>query len=154
MSDAGSSSAESKNEEDDYSEDDISSGASGMAQLAMPKGSYRLPNHPASAFAPTSATTAQEDGEVQRLLLLAKHPNATPDEIAKAVASSQASQARRREKQLEQQRSTATFSPAFPVDTDTGEAWEEQQKRLRWQQHRQKTWMEDQVRKQQEQMVY
>jgi hypothetical protein len=90
---------------------------------------------------PTKMTGIKDE---DRLLMLAKHPNATEEQVIQTlVRQQQAKEARQQQKEQQQlqkaqdqplprQQHQVTFSPAFPVDADTGEAWDRQPKAQRW----------------------
>lgn len=89
----------------------------------------------------TASTVKREE---DRLLMLAKHPNATDDQVRQALYEKELSKVARDSRRQEMERMKVVeegaenkiapnqqvrFSSAFPVDADTGEAWDRQPKR-------------------------
>lgn len=111
--------------------------------LQIPSG-YLSPSrkggHSTSKVRPGLASSIKMTGvnDEDRLLMLAKHPNATEGQVlATLFRKQQMKQARERQKeqqspqdsdggQHQHEESQMRFTPAFPVDADTGEAWDGQ----------------------------
>jgi len=118
---------ESESFDDQSSGSDHSSDSEGGIGLQIAAGYLG----PAQKSSPQSMISSINDED--RLIMLAKHPNATDQQVLEALYRQQQQKAlkqqqmQEQQKQLQQQQQRVRFAQAFPVDADTGEAWDRQQ---------------------------
>jgi hypothetical protein len=120
-------------EEASSTQSSIDSGPLGLQiPAAYLLSSTNSPNKSKSKYAAplTQHTKSGEtDGDIQRLIMLAKHPTATEEQVADAIFRQQQAQASKIKKSQKQQQHVAFRSRGnFPIDSDTGEAWDRQQR--------------------------
>ncbi len=127
-----------------HSDSQRSSDSEGL-DLQIPSG-YLSPTRKNSQSGAGNAHSNRMTGtckDEDRLLMLAKHPHATEEQVLETLYRKQKMKEAREQRKEQQSQQTrggtqgqqachVRFAPAFPVDADTGEAWDRQARTTSW----------------------